>query len=384
MHRRTTGLVCAAVLLLCAPVASASSYRLASGSYSLPGGVSLGVATPTVGSPALTEVVRSDEDRVTVSADDSSTTAVLIAVDVTPAHSSTARRSFGCNALTLAVSAGSTVAVTPLSGRCPDGRLSTPRTGWVEMAFHRRPPPKPPVRKRIAAPAQRWALVVGIKDYAGNTHSTIGGEGDVLAVRRSLIGSGWPSSHIRVLQDSQATATGVRAGLDWLKAHSSPQTFSLFHYSGHTCIASRGPCASGHAYLWSYDNRFIPETEIVSRMKQVRGYQWMDMSACEGGAFDAGYSSASRLFTGASQASETAYEEPRWNESVWSGLTWDHGYNKGLADPHGKAMHATIAQMASYGVREAATYTRQQSRGVQHPVLRGGSGTWSLTAPPGG
>lgn len=122
---------------------------------------------------------------------------------------------------------------------------------------------------------------------------------------------------------------------------------------------------------------------MVSSLKRVKGKQWLDLSACEGGAFDRGYSSPDRLFTGASQPSETAYEEPQWNESVWTGLTWDYGYNRGLADPHGAGLHATIAQMATYGVTQAPAYTRKQARGPQHPVFRGGSADWSLAAPPG-
>lgn len=389
MTPRLTGLACVAALLTWTPAASATSYRTSSATYIAPGGSTLGVAgtVSTLTSPALTDRARNGEDRVTVSVTDSLSAAVAMAVDVTPAGGSKAARTIGCSVVTVPVRSGSTVSVTPLTGRCADGRLSTPRTGRISLSY-RRPSvaaPRPAVpRKGVATPEQRFALVVGIKDYAGSTHDTIGGEGDVLAVRRALIGAGWRNDHILTIRDNQATAAGIRAGLDWLKARSSPKTFSLFHYSGHVCIASRGPCASGHAYLWSHDNRMISETEVVSRMKQVQGRQWMDMSACEGGAFDAGYSSPTRLFTGASQGDETAYEEPRWNESVWSGLTWDIGYNKGLADPQGKAMHATIAQMASYGVREAAIYTRNQTRGVQHPVLAGGDRTWSLTAPPGG
>ncbi len=387
MTPRLTGLACVAVLLAWTPAASATSYRSASASYFASGGSTLGVAgtASTHSSPALTDSARIGEDRVTVTVTDSLSVAVAMAVDVTPAGSSTAARTVGCSVVVVPVRAGSTISVTPLTGRCADGLLSTPGAGRISLSY-RRPSvtaPKPSARRGVATPEQRFALVVGIKDYAGSTHDTIGGEGDVLAVRRSLIGAGWRNDHILTIRDDQATAAGIRAGLDWLKARSSPKTFSLFHYSGHVCIESRGPCASGHTYLWSHDNKMIPETEVVARMKQVQGRQWMDMSACEGGAFDAGYSSPTRLFTAASQADETAYEEPRWNESVWTGLTWDYGYNKGLADPRGKAMHATIAQMASYGVREAAAYTRAQSRGVQHPVFRGGDPSWSLTAPPG-
>jgi hypothetical protein len=380
VSRRATSLVCAAVLLsLLQPSRAATPEREVAVAYQGAGGTTTGTATTTPDQPTARVTARADENRVTLSVQDSSGGAVALAVDLTPPGAASATRHLLCSAGALAVRGGTTVAVTPLLGRCADGRPSLPRGGSITLSFHRRPA----VATDIATPAHRFALVVGIKDYAGRTHETVGGVGDVLAVRRALIGSGWESSHILTLTDSDATAANIRAGLTWLAAHSTPDTFSLFHYSGHVCIASRGPCADGHAYLWSYDNSFIPDDEVVSRLKQVKGKQWLDLSACEGGAFDRGYSSPDRLFTGASQPNETAYEEPHWNESVWTGLTWDYGYNRGLADPQGVGLHATIAQMASYGVSQAPSYTHKQARGPQHPVFRGGSDHWSLAAPPG-
>lgn len=385
MTRRRTSLACVAVLLaggaaLTHPAGAAAPERAVSVGYQVPGGTTTGTTTATPLKPAATVTARGDEDRVTVTTQDSSGGAVALAVDLTPPGATTATRRILCSSGALALSGGTTVAVTPLVGRCADGRPSLPRGGRVVLSFHR----KPVVRKAIAAPANRYALVIGVQDYAGKTRSTVGGVGDVLAVRRALIGSGWLPSHIRTLTDGQATAANIRAGLDWLAANSSPQTFSLFHYSGHVCIASRGPCAPDHTYLWSYDNQFVPEDEVVSRLKRIKGKQWMDLSACEGGAFDSGYSSPSRLFTAAARSDETAYEEPAWKESVWTGLAWDYGYNRGLADPRRKGLNATIAQMAAYGVQQAPAYTAKQARGAQHPVFRGGASTWSLSAPPGG
>lgn len=380
MARRVTVLVCAAALLsLLQPSQASSSERAVSVSYQSAGGTTTGTTTTTPGQATATVTARGDEDRVTFAVHDMSGGAVAFAVDLTPPASASTTRHLLCSSGALAVRGGTTIAVTTLVGRCVDGRPSLPRGGTLLLSFHRRLA----APAQVATPAHRYALVVGIKDYAGRTHDTVGGIGDVLAVRRALIGSGWQSNHILTLTDSDATAANIRTGLSWLAAHSTKDTFSLFHYSGHVCIASRGPCADGHAYLWSYDNSFIPDDEVVSRLKQVQGKQWMDLSACEGGAFDRGYSSPDRMFTGAAAPSETAYEEPNWNESVWTGLAWDYGYNRGLADPNGKGLHATIAQLATYGVTQSPSYTHRQARGPQHPVFRGGSATWSLTAPPG-
>lgn len=362
-----------------------NAYRGVTTYYTQPGGVTAGSGTAVLSpsTPVFRQTARSGEDRVTIAAKDDSTTDIALRISVTPKGSTTAKIYFACNHGTVPLPKGATVTAVPLDGRCADGRLSTARSGKISGTFHRLvPKPKPVVKG--APPALRWAVLVGIQHYAGGTEPTVGGVGDVLAIRKALISSGWQSNHILTLTDGAATQAAIRNAFGWLAAHSSAHTFSLFHYSGHVCIASRGPCASGHTYLWSYDNRFIPEAEVVSRMHPVRGPQWLDIAGCEAGAFDAGYHSTYRLFTGSSAASETSYEVPQWKESVWSGLTWDRGYNQGLADPYGRPMHATIAQMATYGVQQAAAYTSRQGPGPQHPVLHGGASTWSLAAPPGG
>lgn len=228
-------------------------------------------------------------------------------------------------------------------------------------------------------PADRWAVLIGIQDYAGNTHPTYGGRGDVAAIRTTLLHSGWLSDHILTLIDRQANCRAIRDAMSWLAERSSPLTFSLFHFSGHACIVSRGPCAAGHTYLWSYDNRFIPESTVGSALARVQGRAWFDFAACEAGAFDAGLSSPGRLVTASSQASETSYEEPGWNESVWSGLVWDQASQQGRAG--GDPARATIGQMVEFGRVHAAQLTASQAAGPQHPYVAGGDPTQSLYAP---
>lgn len=362
-----------------------SAYRTAAGDYTMAGGATLSSSSAvTLTEPTVSDTARATEDSVAISVADASASVVALNVSVT-APDGTGTESVVCNGGRVAVKAGTTVAVTPVAGLCPDGRTSLPRSGKVSLVFHRYLPLPKPTAKPGGAPASlRYAVLIGIRKYAGGTEPTVGGAGDIQAVRAALLGAGWSASHIRVVQDAQATATGIRDAMSWLAARSSNRTFSLLHYSGHVCIASRGPCASGHTFLWSYDNKFLPENEVAARMKQVKGFAWMDIAGCESGAFDYGYHSASRLFTGSSRASETSYEEPHWGQSVWTGFAWDRAFNQGLADSRGRRMRATINQMAAYGARQTAAYTAHQSAGVQHPVVAGGSGTWTLYAPPGG
>jgi hypothetical protein len=224
-----------------------------------------------------------------------------------------------------------------------------------------------------------WAVVIGIQNYQGSTHHTYGGLGDTAVFRNLLSRQGWPDSHVLQLTDGQATVANIRSAMQWLVAHSSPDTFTLFHYSGHVCIASTGPCASGHTHLWSVDNRFLSEDEFGQAMRGLQGQAWVDVSGCEAAAFDQGISTPQRLFTGSSAANEKSYENQAWQESVWTGLLVDQGMLQGKADSNGD--HRVSVQEAVRWARDqAAQMTEGQDHGPQHPVAGGGTGDWYLTA----
>jgi hypothetical protein len=343
--------------------------------YSLPAGQTTGSTAYLWRTPPATAIALADEDKVTVSVTDRSGPVALLIKRVR--NGVTAQRVV-CAPLAISVNKGTQVSAAPLAGRCGNGKLSTPLGGTVTMVFHKRPKPK----VLGAPPAMRWAVLVGINDYAGRTHSTVGGLGDVALIRTALIRAGWRSDHILVVRGDQATRENIRWAFGWLARHSTPRTFSLFHFSGHVCIASRGSCPSGHAYLWAQDNRFIPDTEVRSRMLQVRGYSWLDIAGCEAGAFD--LHSATRLFSASSRADETSYENADWRLSVWSGLVWQRGFLEGYADDRRLPRRATIGEMLAYGRKHAPLITRGAQRGPQHPVVLGGRASWSLALPPGG
>jgi len=378
---RRRAMVAAAALTLPLLVGSAAAQgtpttasRTVLTSYSQPGGVASSTGDPVLLSPGDEQAATGLEDRARVAVSDNGGRLVAIDVQWTPHGTRAATSQVYCGVSpTLKIAAGSGVRVTPVAGTCPDGTVSLPTSGSISVVFTR------PVLPRTIGPADRWAVLVGIQDYAGNTHSTYGAAGDVSAIRTSLLRSGWRSDHIRTVVDGQASGTGIINAMAWLADHSGPETFSLFHFSGHVCVASRGPCAAGHTYLWSYDNRFIPESTVATVLDRVEGRAWFDFAGCESGAFDAGLHSAKRLVTGSSQASETSYEQPEWNESVWSGLVWDQAFLHGDAgQPPGKA---TIGQMVAYGRAQAPRVTAGQEAGPQHPYVAGGDPTQSLYAP---
>ena len=237
------------------------------------------------------------------------------------------------------------------------------------------PAPKPKPGPRIAPPADRWALLVGITNYRAPVHDTVAGAQDAAVVRDLLLRSGWRSDHIRVLTDSAATGQAVADGLTWLAQHSSSRTFSLFHYSGH--VKQR----SGHEYLWPVDNAFYPDTSVATAMKNVRGISWTSIAGCEAAGFDQGLSSKTRLVTASSAVDEKSYENPDWGTSVWVGLLMDQGLRRKGADLDGDG-RVTVQEAFRWGAPRAAELTRKQSPyGPQHPYLAGGSGSLRLDAP---
>ena len=378
LRRATVAALLAAVPFVTYAASSAETAKTATRtvetSYSRAGGfVSPGVS-PVVVSPGSMQDSKAPENQVRIGVSDNGGRAVALDVEYTPRGTSASTSRIWCTTTpVLDIAVASSVRVTPLAGTCPDGSASLPTSGTITVSFLR------PVVPPTIGPADRWAVLVGIQDYAGNTHSTYGARGDVSAARTALLRSGWHSDHIVTLVDGQASAQAILNAMSWLGDRSGPGTFSLFHFSGHVCIASRGPCPSGHTWLWSYDNRFISEATVGSVLGREQGRAWFDFAGCESGAFDAGLHSAKRLFSASSQASETSYEQPAWNESVWGGLVWDQAFLQGQAGA--KPGRATIGQMTAYGKAQAPRVTANQPAGAQHPVVIGGDPTQTLYAP---
>ncbi|MCW2679013.1 MAG: hypothetical protein JWM62_414 [Frankiales bacterium] len=237
------------------------------------------------------------------------------------------------------------------------------------------PPPKPKPAPPTAAPADRWALVVGVTNYRGNVKDTRAGAADARLVRDVLLRHGWRSDRIRILTDDQATGRAVADGISWLQKNSSSKTFSFFHYSGHV------KQKNGHEFLWPVDNAYIQDTEVSRVLKAVRGTAWTSISGCEAGGFDEGLSSSRHLFTASSHVTEKSYEDTKTGYSVWTGMLFAEGLRDKKADADGDG-GVSVNEALQYAGPRAKTYTRnQRPHGPQTPEWRGGNGSLNLAAP---
>jgi hypothetical protein len=223
--------------------------------------------------------------------------------------------------------------------------------------------------------ANSWAVVIGIQNYQGKTKDTYGGRGDAAAFMEALRRSGWQRDHIRYLVDGAATGAAMRDSFQWLVDRSGPNTFTVFHYSGH--VKQQG---IGNEFLWSVDNQFIRNTDFGAVLSRLQGRAWVDIAGCEAAGFDKGISSPSRLFSAASRVNEKGYEDPDWRQSVWTGLSVDHGMLQGQADANRNGV-VSIQEAVRYGESRAPAMTQGQRNGPQHPVIAGGEGEWSLGRP---
>jgi len=240
------------------------------------------------------------------------------------------------------------------------------------------PPPEPGKR----------ALVVGVSQYQSPTRPTFGGAGDAGAVKAALLKNGWSEENIRMLVDGEATAANIRSGLDWLVNGSGPDTFSFFHYSGHTRQEPRG-MADGDAeeydeLLWGVDNQFIADGELGDRLRGLQGRSVISIAACEAAGFDDNISAPNRLMLTASRETEKAYEYSGAARSVFVELLFEQAILNGAGDADGNGA-VSLQEAFAHAAAEAPVATaNQEPYGPQNPVMAGGDGSEWFLSPPAG
>jgi hypothetical protein len=235
--------------------------------------------------------------------------------------------------------------------------------------------------------SDKRALIVGITDYEPPTVPTAGGAGDAGAVQAALLKNGWSKDNIRMLVDGDATADNIRSGIDWLVSNSGPNSFSLFHYSGHTKQEQRG-MADGDAedydeLIWSVRNEFIADGELGERLRGLQGRSVISIAACEAAGFDDNISAPNRLVLAASKETEKAYEYTGAARSVFVDLVYDQALSGGAGDTDGNKAVSLQEAMARAAVMAPKATAEQKPYGPQTPVMAGGDGSqWFLGAPP--
>lgn len=266
-------------------------------------------------------------------------------------------------ALLLAFAAVSTTAHAPLDITDADP-AAIYISSWVKSTY----PAQAAAREYSTVPAtQRWALLIGINNYASPTGDLVGSRYDAAELRTVLLGLGWRSDHIILLTDLKATASHIIQALRWLEVKATSASTVVFHYAGHekyTRTTSDGDNETRDVMIWGSDNRYILDGNLGKEFNRVRASKmWIDISTCRAAGFnDYGMVKAGRVLTFSSTASEYSYDIPSLKHSAFGYYLIHLGFYLKRADGNGNGV----------SVEEAAKYARPlvvaQTRYQQHPV----------------
>lgn len=177
----------------------------------------------------------------------------------------------------------------------------------------------------VAGPADpydvnRFAVVVGINDYAGTTRDLQGAVEDAKLMRRALVNRlGFPNQNVILLTNGQASRGYILGSLDWLVEHSRAGGTVAFFYAGHTHRAYGDPDHDGEDVdeaMTTADEQVIYDGEIASTLASVRGQVWLLIAACYGAGF-ADAMGPGRIGSWAASEDELAYESPSMGRSFF-------------------------------------------------------------------
>ncbi len=98
------------------------------------------------------------------------------------------------------------------------------------------PPPPPPEDGGSAITGNRYAVVIGISDYSGDSNDLQYADDDALDWNDYLIANGYT---VNLLIDGQATKENILAALQWLADVEKPGDGVVIAYSGHGYYSSR-------------------------------------------------------------------------------------------------------------------------------------------------
>ncbi len=265
-------------------------------------------------------------------------------------------------ALTLALGAAGVSAPFDISTADP---AAITLSSWIKTTY----PKQAAAREYSTIPAtKRWALLIGINDYASPTGDLVGSKPDAVELRTVMLNLGWRSDHIILLTDRAATASHIIQALRWLELKTTYASTVVFHYAGHekyTRTTSDGDNETRDVMIWGADNRYILDGNLGKEMNRVRASRmWIDISTCRAAGFnDYGMVKTNRVLTFSSTASEYSYDVPSLRHSAF-------GYyliHLGMYLKRGDANHD-----GRVAVEEAAAYARPlvvaQTYRTQHPV----------------
>ena len=152
---------------------------------------------------------------------------------------------------------------------------------------------------------ERWAVLVGISDYAGTEHDTLYNREDAINMKNLLIRHGWQSDHIKLLTDSQATIERIEFAIKQIDFKEDNDDIVLFQFSGH------GSPFSIAVYPWDgfYASDLDKDLDKLESKNMA-----LIFDSCGSGGLQDYLGQSGRVVLAAAAKGETA----------WVGQSWKH------------------------------------------------------------
>lgn len=196
-------------------------------------------------------------------------------------------------------------------------------------------PPPPPVN--------RWAVVIGISDYAGEANDIQYADDDALDMLDVLAAYGYPRDHILLLisdyDENNATKGEIIDAIYWLREREKSESEVLFFYSGH---GARGRANDGDGE--GVDEAIVPyectagsliwdgELKTMFSDFETSRIIFVFDSCYSGGMTD--LKADGRIVVMASSESGLSYEGEEWGNGQFTYYFADEGILQGLADKY--------------------------------------------------
>lgn len=187
--------------------------------------------------------------------------------------------------------------------------------------------------------SDRWAVIIGISDYAGDQYDLDYCDDDALDFYNALVNVyGWSSNNIQLLIDGQATKAKILSAIDWMRTNEHSDDEVVFFYSGHGSVSRRNvdndaerkdECIipweiESNYYIWDGDL-----SEEFSTFESTRILFYFD-SCYSGGMKD--LAGSGRLICMACKENQVSWEMSQYENGQFTYYFVDQGMLAGKAD----------------------------------------------------
>ena len=150
-----------------------------------------------------------------------------------------------------------------------------------------------------------YAILVGINDYPGVELDLPYSINEITSFKNTLLlGTNWEQSNIKVLTDTNATASNIIQKIRWLDEQENENDISIFYYAGH------GGKTNTNEYLITYDS-LLSDVELAQELDKLEGKVVVILDSCYSGGFIEELENRNRVILAACAKNGIAFQDSR-------------------------------------------------------------------------